>query len=73
MTKAEEYVIACVVGGGDQAEYVSKEDALKAVEIARREAVESFSRLFGGVCTAICGFEFDSQEGGKLNIEIIGR
>ena len=52
--KAREYIEQLTVGGYDQAEYVSKEDALAGVEIARKEgyqaAVREMEKAVHGLC-----------------------
>ena len=54
MMKAREYVNNVTAGGYDQAEYVAKEDALKAVEMAKaegwNEAVNTIRKTVHHLC-----------------------
>lgn len=53
---AEEYIEYAVVGGFDQEEYVSKEDALLAVKLARQNPAIKFSNKRNITADEVRGF-----------------
>lgn len=70
MIKAEEYIVRNIFQDKDLTEYVTKEDALRAIEIERKEMYNKFNSLFSGGLFTSLRMDFDSREGVILSIEI---
>lgn len=69
MTKAEEHVIKNLVKI-DGVEFITKQDALKAVTMEHNDVVDSFNRFLGDFTLAQVGIEINTAEGNELSIKI---
>ena len=69
MTKAEEHVIKNLVKiDGD--EFITKQDALKAVTMEHNDVVDSFNRFLGDFTLSQVGLKINTAEGNELSIKI---
>lgn len=69
MTKAEEHVIKNLVKI-DGVEFITKQDALKAVTMEHNDVVDSFSRFLGDFTLSQVGLKINTAEGNELSIKI---
>lgn len=69
MTKAEEHVIKNLVKI-DVVEFITKQDALKAVTMEHNDVVDSFNRFLSDFTLAQVGIEINTADGNELSIKI---
>lgn len=69
MTKAEEHVIKNLIKI-DGVEFITKQDALKAVSMEHEDVIGIFNRFLGNFTTAHVNLELNTADGNELSIKL---